>query len=178
MRFYSRLKSPSFHMFHAGYKSIGSANGNEILTRIKPGTIRFRQIPPSDTGGRIHLKGDVVNGILDSEVAAEDLRRAGHAILDDDKQDITEHEICQFLKRSDRYGIDFVSIDDEEVQSLEDMWIEEFGGKAICTLCEREFTGVDKARFHCRKSISHKEKVKAKGEHMIPPSKASVEAVA
>ena len=78
MRFYSRFKSNSLVMYHAGHRIVEVSAGNNIAIPIKIGMLRFQQIPPSDTGPRISLKGNVVNGILDSEVAAEDIRKAGH----------------------------------------------------------------------------------------------------
>ena len=179
MRFYSRLKSPSYVMFHAGHKIVEVSHGNNIAVPINIGMVRFRQIPNSDTGDRIHLKGGVVRGILDSDAAADELRKAGHQILDDDGKDITGQEVCLFLKQHKRYGTDFVSIDDGEVRDLlEDIWIQEVGSEVFCKLCERPFSTVTKARHHCRTSNDHAANLLARGEHVLPQSESARVAVA
>ena len=180
VRFYSRLKSPTFVMEHGGFKVLHLAGGREHLTPIKPGFLKFKAIPPSATGNRIHLKGGIVNGILDSEVAAEELRKSGHQILDNKGEDITEQELVLFLLASDRHGIDFVSMEDESVEHLlQDMWIkEDGGGKFWCTLCERDFISRPMARKHSRDNEQHQVRLAAQGEHAKVPSVASQTVIA
>ncbi len=178
MRFYSRFKSNSLVMYHAGHKVLRLAGGADHLTPIKTGMLRFQQIPPADTGPRISLMGNIVNGILDSEVAAEEIRKAGHAVIDTEtKEDITEKEICKFLRASSRYGLNFVSIEDDETKvMMDEVWLRKIKDQFYCSLCELPFTTNRRFRLHCQEE-NHQTKVAEQGEHVLHPSTSSIDAI-
>lgn len=186
MLFYSRLASPSMKVFD-GQRTVDTSAGIPVVNNIKTGWIRFE---PMQVGHSLDERGNKrpgyveiaalpagrAQGRLDSEDAARQLRQKGHAILHNGL-DITVRAVEEFLLNHPRYGLDFVSLDSEEVQqTMDDVGLLEIDeGQVYCTLCEKPFSSWGDARRHAAKSEPHQALAadKRAQEYKVPASESS-----